>query len=216
MATLQASAHATSTNRNLTKGAFTWKFYAFYAFKVYTNSPELHLLTSRIRLENPMSAPPFDVSKADRWFAVELNNKTWDWLEAGDYSQPNAERMVYAAHACCHHWFQVGGPENHARGECLVANSHAAVGESDSALRHARRCLELTSEHRDALADWDVAFTYDALARAHAAAGDKEATAKACSQAQEAAEEIADNGDKEFFEKWHAAGNWHGLSKLIV
>ncbi|MBP85672.1 MAG: hypothetical protein CMJ64_02985, partial [Planctomycetaceae bacterium] len=29
----------TSTKRNLTKGAFTLKF---YAFKVYTNSPESH------------------------------------------------------------------------------------------------------------------------------------------------------------------------------
>ncbi|MBP85815.1 MAG: hypothetical protein CMJ64_03720, partial [Planctomycetaceae bacterium] len=36
----------TSTKRNLTKtkGAFTLKFYAFYAFKVYTNSPEFHLV----------------------------------------------------------------------------------------------------------------------------------------------------------------------------
>ena len=31
----------TSTKRNLTKGAFTLKF---YAFKVYTNSPEFHLV----------------------------------------------------------------------------------------------------------------------------------------------------------------------------
>ena len=38
----------TSTKRNLTKGAFTLKFYAFYAFKVYTNSPEFHLVLVRI------------------------------------------------------------------------------------------------------------------------------------------------------------------------
>ena len=158
-----------------------------------------------------MPDPPFDVAKADRWFAVELNNQTWDWLEAGDYSQPTAERMVYAAHACCHHWFQVGGPANHARGECLVANAHAAIGEGDAALRHARRCLELTNEHRDDLADFDVAFAYDALARAYSAADDKESATTACSQAHEAAEKIADDGDKEFFQNWHAQGNWHGL-----
>lgn len=158
-----------------------------------------------------MPDPPFDVSKADRWFAVELNNNTWDWLEAGDYSQPNAERMVYVAHASCHHWLQVGEPANHARAECLVANAHAAVGEGDSALRHARRCLELTNDHRNALADFDVAFAYDALARAHAAAGDSEAGSAARSQAQEAVEKVADSGDQEFFRKWHAMGNWHGL-----
>jgi hypothetical protein len=158
-----------------------------------------------------MPAPPFDIEKASRWFAVELNNQTWDWLESGDYSQPLAERMVHAAHASCHHWLQVGELANHARGECLVANAHAAAGEGDAALRHARRCLELTNEHRAALTDFDVAFAYNALARAHAALGDEQASAVARTQALEASCQIADCADREFFEKWHAMGNWHGF-----
>ena len=52
---------AASTKRNLTKGAFTLKFYAFYDcplracsegtkafdFKIYTNSPEFHLVLAQ-------------------------------------------------------------------------------------------------------------------------------------------------------------------------
>ena len=158
-----------------------------------------------------MADPPFDLSKANRWFAVELNNSVWDWLEAEDYSQPQAERFVHAAHASCYHWLQAGAAVNHQRGECLVANAHAAAGNGAAAMLHAQRAVELAQEHAEELADWDFAFTYDALARALAASGDHDQARAARRQARDYAEKIAEEDDKKFFEQWHGAGNWHGL-----
>lgn len=158
-----------------------------------------------------MPAAPIDQSVANRWFAVELNNKVWDWLEAEDYDDPAAERMVHAAHASCHHWLEAGGVANHARAECLVANVHAAIGDGTGALRHALRSLELTKAHAGELADWDWAFAYDALARAHAAAGKTKQASIVRMQARQYGKKIADEQDKQFFDKWHGAGNWHDL-----
>ncbi len=159
-----------------------------------------------------MSNPAFDKAAAHKWFAVELNNATWDWLDAEDYESPSAERMVHAAHASCYHWLQVGGAASHARAECLVANVHAAIGDGSGAIRHALRCVELTQVHAGDLSDWDWAFAYDALARAHAAAGDNEQASSVRLQAGELGNKIADKDDKAFFDKWHCAGNWHDLA----
>lgn len=158
-----------------------------------------------------MPEPPFDKSVAQRWFAVELNNAVWDWLEAEDYDAPAAEQKVHAAHASCYHWIQVGGAANHARALCLIANVYAAIGDGANAVRYARRCIELTKANSDELADWDWAFAYDALARAHAAAAEIKQAGIVRMQAQEFSCRIADPQDKAFFEKWHRAGNWHDL-----
>ncbi|MCA9122679.1 MAG: hypothetical protein H6822_20845 [Planctomycetaceae bacterium] len=158
-----------------------------------------------------MSEPPFDKIAAQRWFAVELNNAAWDWLEAGDYDVSDFERLIHSAHASCYHWMQVGEPANHARAACLVANVYAAIGDGHNAIRHARRCLELTKANSETLADWDWAFAYDALARAHAAAGDIKQASLVRKQAQEFGGRIGDPEDKAFFDKWHCAGSWHSL-----
>jgi hypothetical protein len=158
-----------------------------------------------------MAELPFDLATANRWLAVELNNTSWDWLEAGEYDGPAAERVVHSAHAACHHWLQVGNVANHQRGECLVANVHAAAGNGEAAIRHARRAVELLNEHADEMADWDYAFVYDALARGFAAAADMDHASEARQQARDYAAKIAEADERDFFDKWHSAGNWHGL-----
>jgi len=159
-----------------------------------------------------MPEPPFDMSVAHRWFAVELNNTAWDWLEAEDYDDPSVERMMHAAHASCYHWLQVGGAANHVRAECLVANVHAAIGDGPGAIRHALRCVELTQANAGEVADWDWAFAYNVLARAHAAAGKNKQASIVRMQARELGNKISDKEDKAFFDKWHRAGNWHDLA----
>jgi hypothetical protein len=158
-----------------------------------------------------MAEAPFEKSVAHRWFAIELNNTTWDWLEAGDDDAIAGEQMLHAAHASCHHWLQVGTAATHARAECLVANVHAALGYGPSAIRHALRCVELTKANASELTDWDLAFAYDALARAHAADGDTQQARIVRMQARELGNKIAEKEDKAFFDKWHRAGNWHNL-----
>lgn len=109
-----------------------------------------------------------------RWFAVELNNGTWDLLDAGlSEHSPRAEReqALYAAYASTYHWMQAGNVANHGRGEYLIAAVATATGLPDAAARHAARYAELIERFPSAFADWDRAFAAEGLARAAARAG---------------------------------------------
>ena len=158
-----------------------------------------------------MPDPPFDKPKAHPWFAVELYNRAWELLEAKERTGAEAAWMVHAAHASCYHWLEAGNVANHARGECLVANVHAALGQGAAAMAHAGRCLELVKEHAREMADWDLAFAYDCLARAHAASGLAEEARRLRKKAHEHGAKIVDDADKKAFDAWHTAGQWHGV-----
>ena len=90
-----------------------------------------------------VNTPPFDIKEGHKWFAIALNNSVWDALESPSRSADQDMMMVHAAHASCYHWLQSGGPEHHARAECLVANVYAVLGNSSAALEHGNRCLQL-------------------------------------------------------------------------
>ena len=50
---------------------------------------------------------------------------------------------------------------------------------------HARRCLAICEEH--GIADWDIAFAWEAIARAASVAGDEKEAAAALVRARELA-----------------------------
>ncbi|MFT5470285.1 MAG: hypothetical protein ACI8UO_005412 [Verrucomicrobiales bacterium] len=146
--------------------------------------------------------PPIDVEKAHKWFAIECNNQAWDLLESTERTSKENERLIHTAHASCFHWLNAGKAIHHARAESLVANAHSAAGSGESALRHAKRCLELIEAKPEGVADWDLAFALDGLARASAAAGDETAAAENRKKAREAGDAIADAEDRKFFDAW--------------
>jgi DNA-binding transcriptional MerR regulator len=146
----------------------------------------------------PDSAPQQPSAGAvpdERRLAADLFNGVWTLLETEDRSQAQDDRMLHMAHASRHHWEAVGGPEHLARGEWLCSRVYAVLGRSEPALHHARRVLDLCEEH--GIADWDLAFAHEALARAHAVAGDHDAAADAVRDALQAAEAIADPADRD-------------------
>lgn len=118
-----------------------------------------------------MSTAPFDVPRAHRWFAVELNNLAWDLLEKSDRSPDDNERLVHAAHAACFHWLQAGDVLNHLRAQCLLATVYAKVDLSEAAVRHAEKCLQL-SEHAGAKQTaFDLATSHGCAASAYRLVG---------------------------------------------
>lgn len=97
--------------------------------------------------------PPFDVQRAHRWFAVELNNLSWEIVEADSRTDKQLEQMIHAAHGACYHWMQVGTLINHQRAYNLLAHAYLTVGDVDMALRYAMKCLavgEQTGDMQDA------------------------------------------------------------------
>jgi DNA-binding transcriptional MerR regulator len=131
----------------------------------------------------------------ERKLAAELFNGVWALMETEDRTRAQDDRMLHMAHASRHHWEQVGTPANLARGEWLCSRVYAVLGRAEPALHHATRVLEICEEH--GIGDWDLAFAYEALARAHAVAGDPEATEAALARARAAADDIAEAEDRD-------------------
>jgi DNA-binding transcriptional MerR regulator len=133
-----------------------------------------------------------------RKVAVDLFNYTWTLLEKPDRSERESDRMIDAAHASRFFWEEIGEPVNHARGEWQISRAYATAARAEPALYHAQRCLEICEEH--GIGDFDLAYAYEALARAHALAGEAETAARYERQAREAGERIAEEDDRELFE----------------
>jgi hypothetical protein len=135
-----------------------------------------------------------------RELAVALNQRVWSLLE-NERSPEDDEVMTNAAHASLHHWGEVGGPLEAARGEWLVAHVYAVRGRAEPALHHARRCLALTETH--GFGGFDRAYAYEGMARALAASGDKAEGKEAAAWRARAAEAVAaieDDEDRRIFE----------------
>lgn len=131
----------------------------------------------------------------ERQLGVDLFNEAWRLMESRD----DDPLMVDCAHASAYHWAQAPecGPENRARSAWLTSRVYTVVGRPEPALYHAQRSLELCEGHT--LGDWDLAFAYEALARAGKLAGDRDAVERYVELAR--AVEIADPDDAEHLEE---------------
>jgi hypothetical protein len=145
------------------------------------------------------TGPAFDAEQR-RQIGVALFNAVWTYLDMPDRTQEQDDLMVHMAHASRYHWEEsgLGGPENNARGEWQVSRVYSVVGRAEPALYHARRCLEICETN--GIGDFDLAFAYEALARASAVAGDTEAARGYVGLAHGAREGIAEDDDRELFD----------------
>jgi DNA-binding transcriptional MerR regulator len=149
-------------------------------------------------IETVMPARPTTVSlepELQRRLAADLFNYTWTLLEKSDRTRRESELMIHAAHASRFFWEEIGAPVNHARGEWQVSRVYAVLERGEPALFHAQRCLEICEEH--GIGDFDLAYAYEALARAHAVVGDDASAARYERLAREAAEHIAEKDDRD-------------------
>ena len=133
--------------------------------------------------------------ETERQVAVDLFNHVWTLLETEGRTPEQDDRMVHAVHASRHHWGQVGDATNLARGEWQCSRVYSVLGRAEPALHHSRRCLEIC-EAND-IGDFDLAFAYEALARASAVAGDSSESLRCAELAREAGERISEDEDRE-------------------
>jgi len=131
----------------------------------------------------------------ERDLGVRLFNETWSLID----TRADDDRMLHMAHASRLHWGEAAEceAENLARGEWQVSRVYVVLGRAEPAIWHAQRCLEHCERER--IGDWDLAYAYEALARAHALAGNPEASDWKL-RAHEAGNAIADREDREHFE----------------
>ena len=164
----------------------------------------LHHIRGLIDRKEPlMSRPPMPPEldpATQRQLAAGLYNYTWTLLEQDERSADEVDRMIHAAHASRLHWDAIGLPANRARGEWLCSRVYAVLGRGEPAVWHARRCLDILDAGGDGIEDWDRPAAYEALARAHAVAGDHEEAERWRARAREALTGVADAEDRDLIE----------------
>ena len=114
---------------------------------------------------------------------IECNNSTWEMIEA-ERTPENDEEMLRRAYASAYHWARAvrRGPANDARAAWLLAKVQLLAGQPALSLRYAETCLLICQEH--GLADFDLAYAYEARARALKAIGDEIAAAQSWEMAK--------------------------------
>jgi hypothetical protein len=137
---------------------------------------------------------------AEEWhkrMAVECFNSTWGLLDKADRTVEEDDEMLHTAHASRFHWGKIGKPIHFERGEWQISRVNAVLNKPKAALYHAERCLKICRDN--GIADFDIAFAYEAMARAYAAAGDTANAKKYIALAKEAGDKIAGEDDKKMF-----------------
>jgi hypothetical protein len=149
-----------------------------------------------VQAATAQSAPGTGSVTDGRLLAAQLFNETWRLLEQQGRTRHDDDTMLHAAHASRYHWGQVPDttPAHLARGEWQISRVCAVLGRPEPAVHHARRVLDLCQEN--GIGDWDLAFAYEALARAHAVAGDAPKARQYTDQALAAAAGIAEDDDR--------------------
>ena len=137
----------------------------------------------------------------ERKLATDLFNHVWTLLEKPERTPELDDEMINATHAQRHHWARAGTAANVARGEWQVSRVYCELGRPEPALYHAGRCLAYCESAPDELEDWDLPFAYEALARAHALAGNQAESERYAGLARELGGRIADDEDREVLER---------------
>lgn len=153
-----------------------------------------HLLAEGRNAMAPKTDTGLDAEQ-HRAAGIALFNYVWTLLENEARSDDQDVEMVHAVHASAYHWMQVGTPVNRVRSEWQCSRVYAVLGRAEPSLWHARKAQVICE--REGIGDWDLGFVYEALARAHAVAGDEKESGRWLEQARNAAADIAEDDDRE-------------------
>ena len=126
--------------------------------------------------------------------AINLFNEVWDLMEKPERTPVEDFQMIHKAHASRFHWGEIGEPVNFSRGEWQISRVYAVLRRPEPCLAHAKRNLEIVLEHE--IKDFDLAFAYEALARAYSLIGDRVAKEKYLNLTKEASTLIAKDADR--------------------
>ncbi len=138
-----------------------------------------------------------DIAKTHREFAAECFNAVWDLLDKQKRTPDEDARMIHLAHASRYHWGEIGTPLEFARGDWQISRVYATLGFGVMAFKYAKRCLDLCEKHD--LGDFDLAFAYEAMARACTVSGDIDKGYGYLSVAKSAGLEIKKEADRTYF-----------------
>ncbi|HWQ06248.1 MAG TPA: hypothetical protein VN453_03450 [Feifaniaceae bacterium] len=128
--------------------------------------------------------------------AKTLFNETWDLIDKPDRTNEDNITMLHKAHASCFLWREANSPVNNARGEWQVSRVYSLLGMGQPALLHGKYSLSLCLEN--GIGGFDLAFGYEAVARAYRTLGDSAAAAENKALGLAACERIPEQDDRDY------------------
>lgn len=128
--------------------------------------------------------------------AIDNFNETWSLIDKEHRTHVEMIDMLHKAHASRYHWGKIGTPLEFLRGEWQISRVYAISGMAESAILHGKESLRLCKEN--SIGDFDLAFAYEAIARAYNIIKDTENVEYYLSKAHEAANKIQNPEDREY------------------
>ena len=141
--------------------------------------------------------------------APALFNASWDLLEKENRTRDDENKLINMVHASLFHWRQIGSAVNLLRGEWMISHVYALLNHPEAALYHAENGLKIALEND--IKDFDLAYAYEALARAYACAANKDEFKKYYDLAEKSGKEIAAEGDRNQFNSDMNDKHWFGM-----
>jgi DNA-binding transcriptional MerR regulator len=139
--------------------------------------------------------------EAHRRLGIDLFNKAWTLMEQEGRTAEDDDELLHCAHASAYHWLHGGGTAaNRARSQWQCSRVHAVLGQPPGAVHHAERCLAIVLAAPAEMEEFDLPAAYEALARAHALAGDAAAAERYLELGRAEAAKIADEDDRGLIE----------------
>lgn len=129
-----------------------------------------------------------------RTIGGDLFNYTWSHLAQKDRTKSETDEKLHAAHASRYHWGRAGTPRNVSIGEWQISRVYSVLGRSEPALYHGRRALEIA--RRSSLGSFYVAYAYEAMVRAAAAAEESREKNRYLREAHRTGAAIRDRDDR--------------------
>lgn len=156
-----------------------------------------------------MDSPDLDPN-IHHYLGIELNMQVWDLINKNDRDQSDNNRMIAFAMGSLYHWQNSPHftPVNAQRGEWLISRVFALLNSPERALEHAHKCWKITEEQD--LKGFDLAYSYEALARAYALNGDLDNFRKYYGLAKEEGEKLDDEEDRRLFLEDLNSEPWNG------
>lgn len=135
-----------------------------------------------------------------REIGVELFNKTWELMDKSDRNDDDKTLMLEYAHGSALHWSFCGTEVNRQRAYWLLSRVYSVLGVAQLSILFAKLCREVTESFPKEMADYDLAFSYEALARAFAIGGENEMAKANYLLAVAAGLQIKDAEDRKVFD----------------
>ncbi len=132
-----------------------------------------------------------------RQMAVDTFNATWEFMDKELRTAEENDLMVHTANASRYHWSRTGGPLEFERGDWQLSRVYSILGKGSEALHYAKHCLNTCLDNE--IGGLDLAFAYEALARAHAVLGQWDEADRFVQNAKRAAESIPKDEDRQYF-----------------